>query len=118
MVKAETPEEKYNRLQALIQKIVLTEYPNPERMNCPGSAVIAAYSKRVMDAADIVENDGSYKHITHCSTCYAEFLKANDEVRAQRHSSQVKPISRRIQKRMEREVDQLEQVMKAIALGR
>ena len=114
-MKAETPEEKYNRLQALIQKIVLTEYPNPERMNCPGSAVIAAYSKRVMDAADIVEKDESYKHITHC---YAEFLKANDEVRAQRHSSQVKPISRRIQKRMERAVDQLEQVMKAIALGR
>ncbi len=60
MVKPETPEEKYNRLQALIQKIVLTEYPNRERMNCPGSAVIAAYSKRVIHAADIVENDESY----------------------------------------------------------
>jgi hypothetical protein len=32
----------------------------------------------------IVEGGEPYEHITHCSPCYAEFLRANDDVRAKR----------------------------------
>jgi hypothetical protein len=72
-----------------------------------------------MDFEDIVENEEPYKHITHCSPCYAEFLTANDEVRAQRRAAghTKKPMSRAIQKRMARAVDGLEKVIKALGIG-
>jgi hypothetical protein len=119
-MKTETPEETFNRLRDQIQKAVLTGYPNPQRINCPGSAVIAAYSQRVMDFEDIVESEEPYKHITHCSPCYAEFLKANDEVRAQRRAAghAATPMSRKVQKRMARAVNGLEREIKATGGGR
>ena len=119
-MRPETPEEKFNRLQAIIQNAVLTGYPNPLRINCPGSAAIAEYSKRVMDFEDIVEGEEPYEHITHCSPCYAEFLQANDDVRAQKRAAgeTAKPMSRKTRNRMARAVDGLEKVIKAIGVGR
>ena len=35
-LKAETPEEKFNRISGIIRNLMLTGYPNPNRVGCPG----------------------------------------------------------------------------------
>ena len=67
---AETPREKYERLQRAVQEAILRDYPNPEKIGCPGSAVIREVAFR-----EELTKDAAWEHITHCSPCYAEFLQ-------------------------------------------
>lgn len=73
----ETPKEKYERLQRVIQSEILTAYPNPTRKDCPGDAVV----KQVAERKEVT-SDEPWEHITHCSPCYAEFLAHKDSFRA------------------------------------
>ena len=76
---SETDEEKARRQQRLIQQAVLRNYPNPERIGCPGTLVIqdlAARSARL----EIVQSK-DWEHVTHCSPCYAEYLEITNELR-------------------------------------
>jgi hypothetical protein len=72
----ETPKEKYERLQRAIQSEILTAYPNPTRHGCPGGAVV----KQVAERKELI-TDEPWEHITHCSTCYAEFLNYKEAFR-------------------------------------
>src|SRR4051794_38348966 len=72
----ETPKEKYDRLQRVIQSEILTAYPNPTRKDCPGDAVV----KQVAERKDVT-TDEPWEHITHCSPCYTEFLAYKDAFR-------------------------------------
>ncbi len=72
----ETPEQKYNRLAAAVQQTILSSFPNPERVGCPGDVRL----REVATRRAIVEDD-DWQHITHCSPCYAEFLGAKEEIR-------------------------------------
>ena len=72
----ETPEQKYNRLAAAVQQTILSSFPNPDRVGCPGDLRLREVAAR----RTIVEDD-DWQHITHCSPCYAEFLGAKDEIR-------------------------------------
>ena len=73
---AETPEEKYNRIAAAVQRTILENFPNPDRVGCPGDGKV----REVASRRTIVEDD-DWQHITHCSPCYAEFLEVKEEVR-------------------------------------
>ena len=76
---AETPREKYERLQKAVQDAILNDYPNPDRVGCPEAAVTREVAFR-----EELTKDPVWEHITHCSPCYAEFLKFKDECRRQK----------------------------------
>src|SRR5829696_5769341 len=75
----ETPEEKYEQISRAVQESILRNYPNPERRDCPGDAVVRSVAARTELQADDV-----WEHITHCSPCYGEFLAYKDEFRRKR----------------------------------
>jgi hypothetical protein len=72
----ETPEEKYERISKAVQQSILRNYPNPERHGCPGDDVV-----RTVAARSEVNPDALWEHITHCSPCYAVFLRCKQEFR-------------------------------------
>lgn len=72
----ESPEQKYERIQDAVQQAILRDYPNPNREGCPGDATV-----RQIAARTGLEKDETWHHITHCSPCYAEFLRYKDELR-------------------------------------
>jgi hypothetical protein len=114
-MKAETPEQKFNRLQKQIQNLVLKGYPNPAREGCPGDAVVANYARRVA-AGEETEREPDYEHITHCSPCYREFLDTRDRLRGE--EGQAKPGKRMswfTRRRLGRNLDKLENVMESAA---
>jgi hypothetical protein len=51
----ESPEAKYDRLKRKLQDSILSQYPNPERKGCPGSAVLENVATRYSDES--VEGD-------------------------------------------------------------
>ncbi len=73
---AETPEQKYNRIAAAVRQTILNEFPNPNRIGCPGSEKLREVAAR----RTIVEDD-HWQHITHCSPCYAEYLDVKEQNR-------------------------------------
>jgi hypothetical protein len=82
----ESPEAKYDRLKRKLQDSILSQYPNPERKGCPGSAVLQSVATRYSDES--VEGDENWHHVTHCSECYREFLdfRLKHKGRAKRRS--------------------------------
>src|SRR3954454_19667614 len=70
----ETPEQKYKRMADPVQQSILRNYPNPNREGCPGEAAVREVASRTE-----VQKDELWRHITHCSPCYAEFLQYRDE---------------------------------------
>jgi hypothetical protein len=78
---AETPREKYDRLRNEVQEAILNNYPNPNRAGCPENAMIREVAFR-----EELTKDQVWEHITHCSPCYAEFLKFKEEWREARGS--------------------------------
>src|SRR5215203_3778291 len=75
----ETPEQKYNRMADAVQQSIMRNYPNPNREGCPGDAAVREVASRTE-----VRKDELWRHITHCSPCYAEFLKHRNEDRRDR----------------------------------
>jgi hypothetical protein len=78
---SETPEEKWKRLQDQVQEGILNAYPNPERHGCPGAKELQALARRAAQFDDTIEDNDQWKHVTHCSPCYAEYLEAFKIVR-------------------------------------
>jgi hypothetical protein len=72
----ESQEQKYNRIADSVQKSILRDYPNPNREGCPGDAAV-----RQVAARTELRKDEFWQHITHCSPCYAEFLRYKNELR-------------------------------------
>jgi hypothetical protein len=80
-MKDETPEQKWERVQAQVQDGVLNGYPNPDRRGCPDDAAILVLAKRSAQFDDTIEDDPQWKHVTHCSPCYAQYLETFKNVR-------------------------------------
>jgi len=57
----------------MLQEAVLNNYPNPERIGCPGRAALERLA-RMSDRIEALETAG-WEHVTHCSPCYAEYLQ-------------------------------------------
>ena len=113
-MKAETGEQKYNRLTKVLQAIMLRSYQNPERINCPDLDAVEEVARRVTaDISDKMEGNAEYAHIMHCSPCYAEFLDARHRMSPPRDASYRVP--RRVEKKLGKMMDQLEEAMRAVA---
>ena len=76
---SETPEEKSRRIQRVLQEAVLSNYPNPERIGCPGRAALEQLA-RMPDRIEALET-ADWEHVTHCSPCYAEYLQIIEPIR-------------------------------------
>jgi len=110
----ESTEKKWNRFSEHIRNLILTEYPNPDRIGCPGSAVVSEYARRAADFDETVEPEADYHHIVHCSPCYADFLSAREQLRVPGPSSgQSKRLPRRVEKRIARALDGIEDLLKS-----
>jgi len=83
-MKQETPEEKWERLQGEVQEGILNGYPNPERRGCLDGDGIHALAWRSAQFDDTIEDDPHWKHVTHCSPCYAEYLEAFKNARTRK----------------------------------
>ena len=80
-MKDETPEQKWERVRAQVQDGVLNAYPNPDLRGCPDDAGILALARRSAQFDDTIEDDPQWKHVTHCSPCYAQYLETFKNVR-------------------------------------
>src|ERR1700704_1730668 len=89
----ESPEQRYIRLQAEIQDAILRNYPNPERVGCPGDLVVADFARNPAKVTAEAEADehSSWYHISHCSPCYATFLELRATARAQNRTASSYP---------------------------
>ncbi|MGI9074126.1 MAG: hypothetical protein ACR2JB_23070 [Bryobacteraceae bacterium] len=72
-------EQRYERVRDAVQQAILRNFPNPERKGCPGDKVV----REIAGRRNLIEDD-AWRHITHCSPCYATFLQCKDEFRRQR----------------------------------
>jgi len=94
-MKAELPEQKYNRLSAEIRNAMLTDYPNPGRVGCPGPRAVENVAKGAAQFREQLEEEHGYEHIMHCSPCYREFLDAREALRAM-SPEKPSPMPRRV----------------------
>ena len=72
---ADSPQERYERIQEILQEAILRDYPNPERKGCPGDDTLRRLAERPRPI-----RDADWEHVTHCSPCYREFLGFRSEV--------------------------------------
>src|SRR4051812_29843613 len=54
-------------LHRTMESVILTRFPNPERKNCPGTAVL-----RTIASKRISMKDPALEHAGRCSPCFAE----------------------------------------------
>jgi hypothetical protein len=81
--------EEFNKdekriLDALTQGLS-REFPNPERVGCPGLAVLRGIAFRKLRVAEV---DQWLAHLSSCSPCYQEFTELRKEVASQRRRTQ------------------------------
>ena len=81
----EPPEQKWDRVQKKIQQAILTSYPNPNRVGCPGTTCLLDLARRAAELGTL-EGDAGWEHVTHCSPCYKEYLEARDQLRKPKDS--------------------------------
>ena len=76
-----TPSEKWDRLQEQVQAGILNGYPNPERHGCLGNEAMIGLAMRSARLDNSIEDDPQWKHVTHCSPCYGQYLELFQNVR-------------------------------------
>src|SRR5215471_13266519 len=57
-------------LHQALASIVLTQYPNPERKNCPGTSVLRAIATK-----NIPMRHPAHEHVGSCSPCFLELTR-------------------------------------------
>jgi hypothetical protein len=67
-------------LLGLGEEILLTDFPNPERLGCPGREVLKALAVRSGSLA-LSERSRWLDHMTCCSPCFSEFSTLVDQAR-------------------------------------
>jgi hypothetical protein len=66
----ESPGQRYDKMQRAVQDAILRDYPNPDRVGCPGAQALRTLATERLTR----DNDPAWEHVTHCSPCYAEYL--------------------------------------------
>jgi hypothetical protein len=70
-----TPEQE-RAIRELFEQASLNDYPNPERIGCPGDNFL---KQLVRDRNSIKLADERLKHVVHCSPCFREFVAFRDQ---------------------------------------
>ena len=68
--------EDPKRVLRELQQATLREFPNPERLGCPGSDVVEGLARRTLPSTH-----PALEHVTHCSPCYGEYLAVRRQIR-------------------------------------
>jgi hypothetical protein len=61
-----------------MESVILTQFPNPERKDCPGTAVLRTIAKK-----RISMQDPALDHTGRCSPCFAELTEIRRAIRKQ-----------------------------------
>ena len=90
MSQDESPQDKYERIQRLLQDQILNNYPNPERTGCPGRQVLERLAYESFSTK--LEGGSDWEHVTHCSECYREYLdsRASSALAKQRRANTIR----------------------------
>ena len=59
-----------------LREIVLTQYPNPERKDCPGTSVLRAIATKRINMFD-----PAHEHVPNCSPCFKELTDIQQRLR-------------------------------------
>ncbi len=70
-------EQHRDRLQRDFRRAVWAEYPNPARIDCPGSEALRDLAERMLRREDL-QGDLRWKHAIQCGPCYEEYLALKD----------------------------------------
>lgn len=73
--------KKEQRILEVLSKGLSTEFPNPERVGCPGSATLQAMASH---RVPLSEADKWLDHLGSCSPCFQEFTAIRSKLRTQR----------------------------------
>jgi hypothetical protein len=65
-------------LHRTMESVILTQFPNPERTDCPGTAVLRTIAKK-----RISMKDPALDHAGRCSPCFAELTDIRRSLRKQ-----------------------------------
>ena len=57
-------------VKRVLQEAVLRNYPNPDRVGCPGANAVRELARVARPF-----EDAHWEHVSHCSPCYLEFLE-------------------------------------------
>jgi hypothetical protein len=77
-----TSDEQFKSLQREIRESIRRNYPNPERIGCPGNEKL-----RGMANSTIPPSDPAYKHVMECSPCYEELMEFSLAAEARKSES-------------------------------
>jgi hypothetical protein len=82
-------QEEFNRDEKrvwdLLTRGLSREFPNPERVGCPDSAVLRGIAFRKLRLAEV---DQWLDHLSSCSPCYQEFTELRKQAASQRRRTQ------------------------------
>jgi hypothetical protein len=70
-----TPDQERAMLD-LFEQASLNDYPNPERIGCPGGDFLKELAR---DHRSIKLSDPRLDHVVHCSPCFREFVAFRDQ---------------------------------------
>ena len=68
--------EEERKLLELFSRSALNDYPNPERIGCPGGAFLRQLAT---NRKSIPITDARLDHVVHCSPCFQEFSAFKDQ---------------------------------------
>jgi hypothetical protein len=74
-----TPDQERAMLD-LFEQASLNDYPNPERIGCPGADFLKQLAR---DHRSIKLSDHRLDHVVHCSACFREFVAFRDQRKRQ-----------------------------------
>src|SRR5437879_8544720 len=77
-------EEK--RILDLLNKGLSRDLPNPQRIGCPGSAIL---KKIALHNLPLVEADPWLEHFSSCSPCFQEFSEIRQQAAGDRKSTRL-----------------------------
>ena len=73
------------RILDVLERGLSREYPNPDRIGCPGSAVLRGIASHKLRLADVHQ---WLDHLSACTPCYQEFTELRKQVASQRRRTQ------------------------------
>lgn len=79
----ESQQQAFERVQKLLEEAILRDYPNPERIGCPGTDAL----KRIAFRDVPPTSDPVWQHTIRCAPCYTEFVKLRADYKARRQKA-------------------------------
>ncbi len=74
-----TPDD--DRFLDEVEQAFLNDFPNPERLDCPGNRALQALAR---DRNSLGLRHPAKLHLGHCSPCYCEFVRYREQFRRRR----------------------------------